>query len=190
MTLRMTNWLAIIALPLIAMQCRRLVEARLAEQGSNGQQPRQDAISIYSIHTAMNITFFPLLFFFSGLYYTDLFSSLVVLVAFWNQLERIGTRTSSLQSDILVIILGVSSLFMRQTNVFWVVVFMGGLEAVHGVRSLQPLATTPGQFDYQTTVKFYLWRYSLGEIHDPPLNAVSLDGKNQRWHTTRIGIIS
>lgn len=187
LTLRMTNWLAIIFLPFVALHCRRLIEARHAERDSHDggpQSPRpggsSSSLSVYALHTAVNAALFPLLFFFSGLYYTDVFSTLVVLVAFWNHLERVGpTRATyySLRSDALVVLLGVASLFMRQTNVFWAVVFMGGLEAVHAVRSLRPLPTSPGKFDRKTTVKFYLWRYSQGEVHDPPLNEAGIEGR-------------
>lgn len=179
-TLRMTNWLAIIFLPFVALQCRRLIEARRAERDRHGQQQLRPpiAVSIYAVHTGVNVALFPLLFFFSGVYYTDVFSTLVVLVAHWNHLERVSMRANSWKSDTLVVILGVSSLVMRQTNVFWVVVFMGGLEAVHAVKSIRPPPTSPGQFDRETMVKFYLWRYSQGEVHDPPLNKAGFEGKS------------
>lgn len=175
----MTNWLAIALFPLVALQCRRLIEARLAERDSHGQRTRSAAASIYAVHTAINTALFPLLFFFSGLYYTDVFSVLIVLVAFGTHLERLGLRTEPRpwRSDALVVLLGIASLFMRQTNVFWVVVFMGGLEAVYAMRSLRPPPTSPGKFDRETMVKFYMWRYSQGEVHDPPLHKAGLDGK-------------
>lgn len=179
LALRMTNWLAVTFLPLVALQCRRLIEARHAERDSHGQHTRSDTVSIYAVHTAINVALFPLLFFFSGLYYTDVFSALIVLVTFWNHLERVGLRANPKpwRSDALVVLLGIASLFMRQTNVFWVVVFMGGLEAVYAMRSLRPPPTSPGKFDRETMVKFYMWRYSQGEVHDPPLNEAGLDGK-------------
>lgn len=185
LTLRMTNWLAIIFMPYVALHCRRLIEARYAERvshhDSSSPSSTTGGVSIYAIHTAVNVALFPLLFFFSGLYYTDVFSTLVVLLAFWNHLEREGqataTGTHSWRSDAVVILLGVACLFMRQTNVFWVVVFLGGLEAVHAVRSLRPPPTSPGEFDPKTMVKFYLWRYSQGEVHDPPLNEAGLEGE-------------
>lgn len=181
LTLRMTNWLAIITLPIVASQCRRLLEARLTERAATGSDTQrtsgQNALSFYSLHSGVNIAFFPLLFFFSGLYYTDVLSTLVVLVAFWNTLERMGSsQVNSVRSDLLVVLIAIASLFMRQTNVFWVVVFMGGLEAVHAAGALRPPPTRAGAFDRQTKIKFHLSRYSQGEIHDPPLNAVSLDG--------------
>ncbi|KAJ4390146.1 glucosyltransferase [Gnomoniopsis smithogilvyi] len=176
LTLRMTNWLAIIFLAFVALQCRRLIEARLAERESESQQSRPPyALSIFSVHTGVNIALFPLLFFFSGLYYTDVFSTLAVLVAFWNHLERVGLEAKGWKSDALVIVLGIGSLFMRQTNVFWVGLFMGGLEAVHIVKGMRPPPTRPGQFNRQTLIRFYLSRYSHGDVHDPPLNEAGLE---------------
>lgn len=195
-SLRMTNWLALVSLAFVALQCRRLLEARAAERDSDGHASRPGALSIYAVHTGVNAALFPLLFFFSGLYYTDVFSSLVVLAAFWNHLARVGSRPplKSWRSDALVVVLGVASLCMRQTNVFWVVVFLGGLEAVHAVRSIRPPKTNPGQFDRQTMVKFYIWRYSKGEVHDPLLNEAGFEGKLPRtcdppWgkHTSHFG---
>lgn len=182
LTLRMTNWLVIITLPVVASQCRQLIETRLAERGADPRTQRlsqqHTALSSYALHTGTNIAFFPLLFFFSGLYYTDVLSTLVVLVAFWNTLSRIGNQADSWRSDFLVVLLGIASLFMRQTNVFWVVVFMGGLEAVHAAGALRPPPTRPGEFDRLTMIKFHLSRYSQGEIHDPRLDDASLDGRN------------
>lgn len=130
------------------------------------------------MHTGVNTALFPLLFFFSGLYYTDVFSTLAVLVAFWNHLERVGLEAKSWKSDALVILLGVGSLLMRQTNVFWVGLFMGGLEAVHIVKGMRPPPTRPGQFDRQMLIRFYLSRYSHGDVHDPPLNEAGVEGKS------------
>lgn len=81
-------------------------------------------------------------------------------------------------NDLWTVVLGVATLFMRQTNVFWVVVYMGGLEVVHAVRSLKPpkpeekpsFSTLPAQLG------FYLGRWSVGDIEDPPLGVAWPDG--------------
>lgn len=175
-SLRMTNWVAIIVLIFTAVDCRRLIETRLAERRERRLQP--SSLSFYAIHTGMNIGLFPLLFFFSALYYTDVFSTLMVLFAFQNHLERVATKGKPWRNDFFVIFLGVASLFMRQTNVFWVVVFMGGLEAVEAVKAV-PAAKPqpPSQGDLMTDIKYFARRSSLGEIHDPALNQASLDGQ-------------
>lgn len=179
LTLRMTNWLAILFLAFASLQCRRLLEARLAERDSEAQQTRPPyALSIYAVHTGVNVALFPLLFFFSGLYYTDVFATLAVLFAFWVHLERVGLQGKGWRSDGLVVLAGLGALAMRQTNVFWVVVFMGGLEAVHVVKSLRPPPTSPGQFDRKMLINFYLSRYAQGDVHDPPLNEAGVEGKS------------
>jgi hypothetical protein len=175
-SLRMTNWVAIILLILTAVDCRQLIETRIAERRQG--QPRPSSLSFHAIHTGINIGLFPLLFFFSALYYTDVFSTLMVLFAFQNHLKRVGTQGKSWQNDLFIIFLGVASLCMRQTNIFWVVVFMGGLEAVEAAK---PVPATrpppPSQGDPVANTKYFTWTSSLGEVYDPALNEASLDGQ-------------
>ncbi|KAG8168280.1 hypothetical protein KVR01_003969 [Diaporthe batatas] len=173
-SLRMTNWVAIIVLTFTAADCRRLIETKLAERRE--RQPQPSSLSFHAIHTGINIGLFPLLFFFSALYYTDVFSTLTVLFAFQNHLERVSTNGKAWRNDLFVILLGVASLFMRQTNVFWVVVFMGGLEAVEAAKAVPMVETKPPrQDDLMANITYFVWRSSLGEIHDPALSQASLD---------------
>lgn len=174
--LRMTNWVAILVLIFTAIDCRRLIETRLAERGEGRPQP--SSLSFHAVHTGMNIGLFPLLFFFSALYYTDVFSTLMVLFAFQNHLERVGPKGKPWRNDFFVILLGVASLFMRQTNVFWVVVFMGGLEAIEAAKAAPAVKPQPpSQGDLMANIKYFASRSSLGEIHDPALNQASLEGE-------------
>lgn len=174
-SLRMTNWVAILVLIFTAVDCRRLIETRLAERE---RRPRPSSLSFHAIHTGMNIGLFPLLFFFSALYYTDVFSTLMVLFAFQNHLERVGPKGTPWRNDFFVIFLGVASLFMRQTNVFWVVVFLGGLEAVEAAKAMPAVRPQPpSQGDLMANIKDFAWKSSLGEIHDPALAQASLDGE-------------
>ncbi|CAM1511742.1 Fc.00g092550.m01.CDS01 [Cosmosporella sp. VM-42] len=167
-SLRTVNAVVLLVLAYLALLCRREIEARLYEAHS---PTRLKIFTQYALHTAFNIALFPLLFFFSGLYYTDVLSTAVVLAAYVNHLKRVGRDRSSILSDLSTILLGIFALFMRQTNVFWVVVYMGGLEAIHAVKTLRPERVDQ---PYMTTVpeqlKFYAWRYSVGDIHDPPLH--------------------
>ncbi|KAL2016327.1 hypothetical protein VTK56DRAFT_3868 [Thermocarpiscus australiensis] len=149
-SLRSNNLLATLLTALLASQCRHLIEDRAAER--EGKRVSQ-GVSFYAYHTGLNIALFPVIFFFSALYYTDVVSTLVVLAAYRNHLLRLGPQTPGLASGIWTVVLGIAALFMRQTNVFWVVVYMGGSEAVHALQSLKP--ATHG---------------SLGEVHDPPLD--------------------
>lgn len=173
-SLRMTNWVAIIVLIFTAVDCRRLIETRLAERGER----RPPSLGFHAIHTGMNIGLFPLLFFFSALYYTDVFSTLMVLFAFQNHLERVGPKEKPWRNDFFVVFLGLASLFMRQTNVFWVVIFLGGLEAVEAAKAVPAVRPQPpSQGDLMANIKYFAWRSSLGEIHDPALDQAYLDGE-------------
>lgn len=156
LSLRSNNLLATLLTALLASQCRHLIEARSAEQA--GRQVSR-SLSLYAYHTGINIALFPVIFFFSALYYTDVVSTLVVLVAYRNHLLRLGPRPLSGVNDLWTVILGIAALFMRQTNVFWVVVYMGGMEAVHVLRSVKP-----GAQEYLT------------RLHDPPLDQSRPEG--------------
>lgn len=175
-SLRAANAVALMFLAYLALQCRHQIESRLYEAHSS---IRLRLHSQYALHTAFNIALFPLLFFFSGLYYTDVASTAAVLIAYLNHLNRLGRDQSSPLNDLLTIFLGVFTLFFRQTNVFWVVVYMGGLEAVHAIKTLRPeRVDQPFMSSLVEQVKYYLWRYSLGDIHDPPLNLLWPDGES------------
>lgn len=159
------------------MLCRREIEARLSQAHS---AVHSRAVSQYAMHTAFNIALFPLLFFFSGLYYTDVMSTAVVLAAFLNHLRRMGHDHNSFFSDVVTVVVGLCALTMRQTNVFWIVVFMGGLEAVHSVKSLRPRSVAPPTL---TTLSEQLWffvkRWAVGHVHDLPLDMAYPEGKMQ-----------
>ncbi|KAL1896957.1 glucosyltransferase [Ceratocystis pirilliformis] len=165
--LRSFNVWSIAVVALLASLCRRRIEASLARKENRG------SISGYSIHTGLNIALFPLVFFFSGLYYTDVLSTVSILAAYAHHLNRISSSSSSLISDFVAILLGMAALFMRQTNIFWVVVYMGGLETVHAVK--QSKAPTGTKMVPQSTllgrINSSLQKYSRGKIHDPPISS-------------------
>ncbi|OTA04334.1 GT59 alpha-1,2 glucosyltransferase [Trichoderma parareesei] len=167
--LRATNAVGILVLAYLALQCRKEIEARLLHQAHSAV--RMNGISQYAMHTAFNIALFPLLFFFSGLYYTDVVSTAVVLAAFVNHLRRVGRSHGSLVSDLVTVAWGLFALTMRQTNVFWVVVFMGGLEAVHAVKTLRPkFEKRPLMTTLSEQLLFVVKRWSVGHVHDLPLH--------------------
>ncbi|KAI1433158.1 glycosyltransferase family 59 protein [Xylaria sp. CBS 124048] len=162
--LRAFNCYVVSCISVLVLICR----SSLARLSSDANIARQTSIN--DIVTGINVALFPVLFFFSGLYYTDPASTLVVLSAYANHLSRVGTGKPTFWNDGYSLALGILTLGFRQTNIFWVVVYMGGLEVVHALKTLNPPpAKTP---DFQTVserVRFYAWRYSLGDIHDPPL---------------------
>lgn len=99
---------------------------------------------------------FPLLFFFSGLYYTDILSTLTVVVTytFWlagSQAEGV----SRVVFQLMHVVFGLVSLATRQTNIFWVAVFLGGLQII------ETLKEAAGE----------------GKIHDPPISEAYFEGE-------------
>ncbi|KAI6782809.1 uncharacterized protein J7T54_000952 [Emericellopsis cladophorae] len=167
LSLRTANAIVLAPLTAAALGCRQAIESL----GNGHGSAIRLAPSSYAVHTALNIALFPLLFFFSGLYYTDVVSTFVVLVAFQNSLRRMGPGQPTTARDIASVTLGLMALFMRQTNVFWVVVFNGGLEAVHAVKTLHPgKASAPRGLTLWGKLKFSLGRWMHGDLHDPPLN--------------------
>ncbi|KAI1141999.1 glycosyltransferase family 59 protein [Hypoxylon sp. FL0543] len=147
--------------------------ARLEQPNTAGDTEGRNRFSVYAVWTGINISLFPVLFFFSGLYYTDVVSTFVVLLAYVNHLSRVSKNATSLANDAYTLFLGLLALCMRQTNIFWVVVYMGGLETVHSIKSLHPEPVpTPTFTTLSQQIRFYAWRYSLGDIHDLPLNLI------------------
>lgn len=166
--MRLHNAFALFGVVVCAAYCRHHIEAQ--HRAISGRQPLK-SVSTYSLMTGVNIALFPVLFFFSGLYYTDVVSTLVVLVAYVNHMNRVGRPANGVLNDIYTITLGVSALSLRQTNIFWVVVYMGGLEAVHAIRLLKPKVEVQ-RCMYKLTeyLEHFTRRSSLGDIHDLPLN--------------------
>ncbi|TRX88217.1 hypothetical protein FHL15_010906 [Xylaria flabelliformis] len=143
--------------------------ARLTPNLAKPNTSRQ--VTTYDILTGVNVALFPVLFFFSGLYYTDPASTLIVLLAYANHLTRVGANQPSFLNDIYSLGLGILTLGFRQTNIFWVVVYTGGLEVIHALKTLNPAPVETLKFQtVSDQIRFYAWRYSLGDIHDPSLS--------------------
>ncbi|KAG6006981.1 hypothetical protein E4U21_006501 [Claviceps maximensis] len=165
--LRFTNVLGLMVLAYLALRCRHEIESRPCAARSSA---RPKTVTTYAIHTAVNIALFPLLFFFSALYYTDVISTAVVVAAFLNHLKRVGRDRSSWISDVVTAFLGIAALSMRQTNVFWIVVWMGGLEVIHAIKTLKPECVhQPSMATLGAQLKFYFRRSSVGDVYDPSL---------------------
>lgn len=132
------------------------------------------------LHPSLNIILFPLLFFFSALYYTDVLSALVVNEAYsryacvernedsgQGQAKR-GPKNCALRSG-LIFLLGVVALLCRQTNIFWVAVFLGGLQAVKTLKdSGRKLEKAVAEETDDST--------SNHPVYDPPMQDADLEG--------------
>jgi alpha-1,2-glucosyltransferase len=179
-SLRHVNYVGIFVIHHLAFLCRKALEPKPKAvkyqrelHKTTAIQP-QKQISYFNYHSATNIAAFPVLFFFAALFYTDVWSTVAVLLLY---LAHHLPGQQTVWKGVLVFILGVATLFMRQTNVFWVAVYMGGREAVAAVHTLKPWPVkTPRFSTLGQLLKFYLWRYSVGDIHDPPLCVAYPDG--------------
>jgi alpha-1,2-glucosyltransferase len=92
-----------------------------------------DPMVMIDVHSAFNIALFPPLFFFSALYYTDVMSTLAVLLAYIAYLQKPKTG-GGVVPNASAVVLGVVALLFRQTNIFWVAVFPAGLAAVDALK--------------------------------------------------------
>lgn len=163
---------------------RRLL--RSIREPSNLHQHRKvvknETRSHWDLHlTVLNICLFPPIFFFSGLYYTDLAALIIVLEVHRRDLKRTPEPerrrdTShcymSLCSNetITFLLLGLISLLFRQTNIFWSAVFLGGLRVVRTLHSLQVERQSA---DILTLAKA---SWGLQQCYDPPISRASFEG--------------
>lgn len=127
-------------------------------------------------HEALNVCLFPPLFFFSGLYYTDVMSTLVVVLAYF-AFQR-GAGGESMGGGLLAYGLGAVGLVMRQTNVFWVGVFLAGMEWVRTCTDMVAKGPTPGGHGKDATLtERALGPYMRGELHNPTIEKAGPLGK-------------
>lgn len=159
---------------LVCWQIRRTVQTRAGDDWWLFSEPAA---------TAANICMFPPLFFFSGLYYTDVLSTFVVLLAYWALLWRMNggrSKKHNMASGLLVYVIGVAALAMRQTNIFWVGIFLAGLEwecACERINNPMPFDLSEvGEPNYGSLTGLsnyisYLYKgYAGGKLHNPPTN--------------------
>ncbi|KAM3153956.1 hypothetical protein ABEW05_005590 [Botrytis cinerea] len=176
--LRTTNVIALIYIMMLAWKCRNLI-IRAGVENRTDQVPK--LISADSLHTAANIALFPPLFFFSGLYYTDVLSTCVVLYLYKQFLEQaeLNEIRKSWKKDALFYLCGVLALCMRQTNIFWAAVFLGGMECVRTMRGTYRPTAPSLRHHHASSTEEYL--KEAGELvksehlHDPPLHAAGLE---------------
>lgn len=192
-TLRLFNVFALIMTMSYASDCRSLITRiwkpnpaiHISKWIGAGKSVSPDAL-----HTALNIALFPLLFFFSGLFYTDVLSTCIVLRMYRLFLERKGAYTNSHEGLVWMYFTGIVALTMRQTNIFWISVFLGGLELVRTIKITQTASIevppTPGNWKEAVSAK--LKEYSQGEIHDIPIRDAAVHGMptspHLRWLLT------
>ena len=116
-------------------------------------------------HTALNICLFPPLFFFYGLYYTDVLSAVSVLLVYkYFLVER---------HFAVIIAAGLFSLLFRQTNVLWVAVFLGGLAFCRAIPKGEQDAESFNEPTFLETVQVS-WQHA--SAYDPLISEASFEG--------------
>ena len=116
-------------------------------------------------HAAINICLFPPLFFFYGLYYTDVLSAVSVLLVYkYFLVER---------HSAVIIAAGLFSLLFRQTNVLWVAVFLGGLAFCRAIHRGQQDANL---FNEPTLLNILQASWRHASAYDPPISEASFEG--------------
>lgn len=175
--LRITNVIALVSIIMLAWKCRTLI-FRAGIGDPRDQNPR--LFSADALHTAVNIALFPPLFFFAGLYYTDVLSTCVVLYLYKQFLEQGESKKKTWIDGIWFYFCGILALCMRQTNIFWAAALLGGMDAVrtmketYNLRSIS-LKHPPAPFQAECLSRFYEVIQSK-HLHDPPLNEAYLEG--------------
>ncbi|KAL8685220.1 MAG: hypothetical protein Q9218_007897 [Villophora microphyllina] len=114
-------------------------------------------------HAVFNMCIFPPMFFFYCLYYTDVWSATSVLITFW--LHQKEWRKSMVAA-------GIFSLFFRQTNIFWVAIFLGGLEVIRKLERGRPgleFRVNPTVLDVVTGS----WQHS--RLYDPLISQALIE---------------
>lgn len=135
---------------------------------------------IAACHSSLNIVLFPPLFFFSALYYTDMASTLSVVLFYWYFLRGLA-EGHSLKRDTTQILLGVSSLMFRQTNIFWVAVapalltFVVELDQGHRVVKESMYRRAEGFGDTTLSVAKTSWKMEV--VYDPPIRDAFFEGE-------------
>ena len=137
------------------------------------------------VHVTLNIFLFPPLFFFSGLYYTDLLSALMVLEAYHAYYQsscggndknssKISVDAPALAgSSVRLWLYGLLSLCFRQTNIFWVSAFLGGLQVVQILRvTSKEIRSSSSTWDIASG------SWSDWKLYDPPIAVAALEGSS------------
>ena len=131
------------------------------------QDRKSDLIlpSVYINEVAYNVCLFPPLFFFYGLYYTDVISTFSVLLTFYFHMRNEQNK---------LVFTGLISLLFRQTNVFWVGLFLGGLELCRVIPKGRPDVEFPRRPSFIDIISGS-WSHSC--VYDPLMVNSGIEGK-------------
>lgn len=136
------------------------------------------------IHTAFNICLFPPLFFFCSLYYTDVGSTLFVLLFLKHFYDSHSQGAPTIFQSLVSVLLGLVALTFRQTNIFWVGVFPTGFLVIGGVAEKRIASRNSIDRNYTLTTQLQSlveksWRNGL--LYDPSVPGAWLEGELQSY---------
>lgn len=158
-----------------------LMRSEPLDEERNNNLKKTKSLSRWSIgelnHTLFNICVFPPLFFFYGLYYTDVVSAQFVLLAY-NLFSQGRTKS--------FVLAGLCTLFFRQTNIFWVSVFFGGLKVCRSLPNGRPGIEFPESPTILDVVEGS-WQHS--SIYNPLVSQAWFEGLG-RSNDSRPSLIS
>lgn len=131
-------------------------------------------------HSALNIALFPPLFFFSALYYTDIASTLSVLLFYYFFMRSYQRYFTTPGRYATLVLLGLSSIMFRQTNIFWVAVFPAAFDLIseldkgHQAVKDSMYRRVEGFGDTLYSVAKTSWKMEV--VYDPPVRHAASDG--------------
>ena len=121
-------------------------------------------------HHVVNTLLFPPLFFFYGLYYTDILSVLSVLLTYLSHVKN---------KQRCVIVAGLASLAFRQTNVFWVAIYLGAMQVQRMLPRYRYDDISPAQVSVWDIIE-RSWKG--GFVYDPFVSEADFEGmKSLGW---------
>lgn len=132
-------------------------------------------------HNALNIALFPPLFFFSALYYTDVASTLSVMLAHYPLIASDKASAKQWWCSLQLVLFGIVSLLFRQTNIFWVAIFPAGVvlarEMDRGHEAIKDsmYRQVEGFGDSLQSVAKTTWKMEV--LYDPPVRDASVEGE-------------
>lgn len=133
-----------------------------------GLKNREPSRGSQIAHTVLNVCLFPVLFFFSALYYTDVFSVLTVLgTCYWHYQQAKSVSTMSIY-NVAIVLNGLISLSLRQTNIFWVAIYLGGLQVIRELGD-------SGRSN-QSIQDVFVEGWTQGLIYDPTVDEAGMEG--------------
>jgi alpha-1,2-glucosyltransferase len=172
---RATNVVCMIALAWI-------VEKIFSHRMGGGQKAGYGTFS--AAHSALNIALLPPLFFFSALYYTDVASTLSVMLCFYPLICSDESAVKPIWWHLRLFVFGLVSLTFRQTNIFWVAVFPAAavvlreLDQGHELVKESMYNKSKGFGDTMANVARTSWKMDV--LYDPPVRDASMEGRFAR----------